>query len=275
MLIGIFSSTIKRLAHEKNCTLDEAAGFVKSLGVTSAELSSSELRSPDYPDYRAVLDRHGISVSCVHHGASLGSADDAVYGAALLDTLHLVDEAAKAGASFVMILPVQTADVADMGADRQRALERSAEALRYIAAYAHTLGITIIIENISREILPFSTVSDLKYLAENVPFLRLNYDVGNFRCVAIDVLEAYEALKPYFVFSHIKDWNYTDEGGLVAKDGAHLVDAYHGQGVLPFDEILSRLKRDGYNGWYIIEQGANELEQKLPVSVALLKKYDR
>jgi len=273
MKIASFFSCAFSLQKEKNCTLAEAVHILRENGVTAVEFGAEHIKSEQLPEYLEILKNEGMSVCCVHFGTHLGSADEAIFANAVTTSLMNIDKAAEIGAEFVMILPVQLDDVADMDADRRRALERSAQGLRYIAAYAHSKNITIIIENISRLPLPFSTIDDLRYLAENVPYLKLNYDVGNFRCVSVDVLEAYEALKPHFVFSHIKDWKYVEEGGYQVLDGSRLVDEFHGKGILPMDEILARLQKDGYDGWYVIESGLPEMEAKIKNAVSLYRSY--
>lgn len=272
MKLACFSSCIRSLVNESKMTYPEAAAYAASIGITGVEFGSSEVKRDDFAQTVSDLRDNGIGVCCIHHSDHLGAKDDVAFSSALRRCFGVIDDAVALECPFVMFLPVQLDDLEDLD-DRPRALERSIEGLTYLSSYAHGKGVTVIIENISQYLLPFSTAEDLEALATKVPYLKLNYDVGNFRWVALDVLKCYEKLKPYFAFSHIKDYKYGESGARPALDGKYLVDAYHGQGVLPMEEILRRLQSDGYKGWYVIEQGMPEMKDKLAVSAALIARY--
>ncbi len=275
MKASMFSSSVRTLMSRNSWTMDKAVDFVADLGITSVEHSSGDVRAESYPEFEAALLRRGITVACIHHSAALGNADDAIFASAILDTMRVVDDAVRVGAEFVMVLPVLATDMDGTDEDRRRALVRSAEGLRYVTAYAHDLGIKIVIENISRSNLPFSTIDDLKYLADNVPNLLLNCDFGNFICAGVDVLEAYDVLKDKFALTHLKDWKLVEEGGYQVLDGRRFVDVTIGTGIVPVIELFERFSKAGYDGWYVIESYGNDLEEKLTVATDLIKKYSK
>ncbi len=275
MKASIFSSSIGTLMERNDRTIEQAVDFVADLGITSVEHSSKDLRSASYGDFEAALLRRDLSVACIHHGASLGNSDDAIFAASVVDTMRVIDDAVRVGAEFVMLMPVANADLNGTGKDRRRALLRSAEGLRYITAYAHDNNVKIVIENISSIARPFSTIDDLKYLTDNVPHLLLNFDFGNFFCTGVDAFEAYDALKDKIALTHLTDCRVVSEGGFALIDGRCIEDVVLGTGSVPVVELLERFARDGYDGWYVIESFGNDLEEKLKVAVDLIKKYSK
>lgn len=68
------------------------------------------------------------------------------------------------------------------------------------------------------------------------------FDFANFVQAGQNTVEAYEMLKPYIAYIHVKD--------ALAGDGS-VVPAGHGDGNVK--EILSRLKADGYSGYLSLE----------------------
>lgn len=68
------------------------------------------------------------------------------------------------------------------------------------------------------------------------------FDFANFVQAGQDTLEAYEQLKPYIAYIHVKD--------ALFQDGS-VVPAGYGDGNV--EEILGRLKADGYGGYLSIE----------------------
>lgn len=73
------------------------------------------------------------------------------------------------------------------------------------------------------------------------------FDFANFVQAGQDTLEAYEQLKPYIAYIHVKD--------ALFKDGS-VVPAGEGDGNV--EEILGRLKADGYSGYLSIEPHLSE-----------------
>ena len=106
---------------------------------------------------------------------------------------------------------------------------------------------------------------------------KCTFDFANFVQVGSDTLKAYEALKPYIEYVHIKDALYSN--GAVVPPGL-------GDGNL--EKILGMLKADGYEGYISLEphlshfQGLEALEGgksvdksvKIPGTKAYTMAYD-
>lgn len=76
----------------------------------------------------------------------------------------------------------------------------------------------------------------------NSPYLRATFDPANFVQCGVDTLKAYDMLKDYIEYMHIKDARYSD--GVVVPAGM-------GDGNV--EKILSNLKADGYEGFVSLE----------------------
>ena len=79
------------------------------------------------------------------------------------------------------------------------------------------------------------------------PHFKAVFDFANFVQAGQDTLEAYEMLKPYIAYIHVKD--------ALFQDGS-VVPAGHGDGNVK--EILGRLKVGGYSGYLSLEPHLSE-----------------
>lgn len=83
-----------------------------------------------------------------------------------------------------------------------------------------------------------------KLLAENLfsENFALIFDFANFVQVGVDTIKAYEMLKQYLVYIHVKDARYEDGQNVVAGTGAGNIEI-----------ILKDLFSNGYNGFLTLE----------------------
>ena len=79
------------------------------------------------------------------------------------------------------------------------------------------------------------------------PHFKAVFDFANFVQAGQDTLEAYELLKPYIAYIHVKD--------ALLRDGS-VVPAGYGDGNVR--EILRRLKAHGYSGYLSLEPHLSE-----------------
>ena len=248
---------------------DRALAYAKSRGISTVEIFAEELEAITLREYCQLAARHGLSIGSVIKVSSFPSKSDAEYRQEISIIHALVDDAADAGISMMMIVP--TADYVRNEEDKRFMRDRIIQGLRDIVQYAKQKGVTILAENFSRADYPLGTIAELRDLLENVLDLKYNFDTGNFYFSGTDVLDAYEALKDRMVDVHIKDWKLEESGEFTVAEQSFNGCAI-GDGFLPMGEIISRLVRDGYMGQLVIEiNPVAETTQTIDQSIAFIK----
>ena len=151
-----------------------------------------------------------------------------------------------------------------LGAPRLLVIPGFWEALDY--------GVSLVMEEYDNELSPIATMEGVRRFLDGCPTLSCAFDTGNFRFANQAVGDAYQLLRDRIGHVHLKDRSYTQRNGESAKtalDGVNLYPAPVGGGDLPLEDILTQLKRDGYDGIYTIEHyGANHALEYLKDSVA-------
>lgn len=274
MKLAIFASHLSALSE---CGMDfpEALAWARQLGIEAVEADSGEFITMPPDEYRSALSSAGMRMISVHHLCRFSAQDRDVYENEIYKSILAAEQSKKAGAEFFMLVPAAVQDIPDADA-KPAARESIISGLKRIADVAAPMCLTLTIENFSKVLFPFSTSAELNDMADNVPSLRLTLDSGNFRCIAADVMSAYEEIKNRLAFCHIKDWSVLSEGGLLASDDVHLCGCLLGRGVVPVGELMFRLKQDGFKGWLVIEQesaGGDIMKNHIETAVRLLSAY--
>lgn len=114
--------------------------------------------------------------------------------------------------------------------------------LRELTARARAADLILVHEN-EKEIYG-DTIACCVDLLESIddPHLRAAFDPANFiQCAQVPYPDAYEALRPWLGYVHVKD--ALPDGTVVAA----------GEGAARWPEILRRLRTDGYDGVFALE----------------------
>jgi sugar phosphate isomerase/epimerase len=148
------------------------------------------------------------------------------------------------------------------GPGRADRLRRLVEVVRGPAEVAAKAGVRLGFEN------HFNTLGDsAKGTVEvvrtvNHPAVGIVYDQGNLTMLgAEDYREAIPLQAPYLIHVHVKDLCFkatpagTTSGAVEAlpADAKPTISLPVGEGILPWREIVTELKRTGYDGWLSIE----------------------
>ncbi len=129
------------------------------------------------------------------------------------------------------------------GQSRQEAIDLFVEVLKPLAEHAEKLGVLLLIE--PEPGLLLETTDQYLEVAEKVdaPSIGLNFDVGHAYCVQEDLPRAIEKLAPQIRHYHFEDIAAT-------RVHHHLVP---GAGAIDFGEVVSAIRRTGYDGWLTVE----------------------
>ena len=134
---------------------------------------------------------------------------------------------------------------------------------------ANKYGLTVLMEEYDSSDAPFSTSQGLRDYLDPVPDLFCTFDTGNFIYNDEDVFQAYELFRDKICHVHLKDRTveriYDQDQGKNSADGTKVFyPAPVGEGMLNLEDIVKRLKQDGYDGIYTIEHyGASRQKEFL------------
>lgn len=266
--ISIFA-WFSNLVYERG--IEYAADLVKECGYRGVEFFPSEKMgatafSPATAvDYKKALDARGLVTVCVSCGVSLIKEDspDVIDMNTVKKLCEYVDFAEAIGARLLHhTLYFRIDKKPEFHYDD--AYAAILEGARLVAEYAEKHGVRIIYEpqgwlfNGKKGFLRF--YNDIKSLTKNVGIC---LDVGNTYWVDEDPLEITELLSDEIFHVHIKDYAIGD--GLSDKktlSGLSIREVPIGSGMIPIPDILRILKKNGYSGFYSIEDSTDTTMKK-------------
>lgn len=251
MKLAVFASHL-RAPDIAGADYPAALAWARQLGIEAVEADSGEFKDISPDEYKKMLADAGMRMIAVHHICRLSAPEKELYEQEIQRCIMAAEQVKSSGSEFFMLVPAAVQDIPDIEA-KIAAQERIIKGLQRVAEAAVPMGLTLTVENFSKVLFPFSTAAELVSIAERVPSLKLTLDSGNFRCIAADVISAYELIKNRIAFCHVKDWSVACEG-LRASDGVYLRGCRLGSGLIPTGELMFRLKHDRFGGWLVIEQ---------------------
>lgn len=235
--------TISGFADEIDMNLDKQIEVITKLGINHIEMRGVNGKGlVEYPleEVKAIkktLDEHDIHLSSV--GSPIGKIkieDD--FEAHFELFRHTVEIAKIMEAPYIRMFSFFIDQEKDPADYRDAVMERMGR----MVAYAKEQGVTLLHENekdIYGDIAPRCLDLMKEFYCDN---FKAVFDFANFVQCRQDTLEAYEMLKPYIAYVHIKDAVWAD---------GNVVPAGTGDGHVK--EILGMLKVGGYQGYLSLE----------------------
>lgn len=192
-------------------------------------------------EIKQALDDQGVGVAAL--GSPIGKvAIDTPFAETVARFERALEIAQTLQTSFIRIFsfypPAHAGSQREPAAWRAEVLKR----LRELTARARAANIVLLHEN-EKEIYG-DTIARNVDLLESIddPYFRAAFDPANFiQCEQTPYPAAYEALRPWLHYVHVKD---------ALADG-HVVAA--GEGLARWPELLQRLRADGYDGFLSLE----------------------
>ncbi len=266
--IATFYDHVKDVAHQEKISMTEALLEVKALGVELLEISQNNVIGRE-DELGRELAYTGLGISSIPAYFDFGRDMDVTKQSE--PTL----EAAKfLGAGKLLVIP-GFFSAEDGPEERERQIKNMIECINRLADQAAGYGVSLVMEDYDSELAPFSTIEGVRRFLDSCPGLSCCFDTGNFRYSGEDELDAYEKLRDRIGHVHLKDRAYMGADGehpRTAADGKKLYAAYVGGGALQLGEIMTRLRRDGYEGAYTVEHyGAPAMLDYLKKSVSWVK----
>ena len=198
--------------------------------------------------------------------------------AAIDEAYAQIDRFAEMGAALGMIIPGVAKD--DWPLEQQQGW--MVEGLRVCAERAHSVGVTLISENVdyppSRALMGRGAVCRDICAQVDSPGFRLIYDTCASLFVGEDPLETLQVMAPHVAHVHIKNSRPLQPGEpwpryFEADSGQRFTGTDIDAGVVDLPPILAELDRLGYDGYMMLEyQGLEEPDTALPRNVAALRR---
>lgn len=200
------------------------------------EKNIADLNDDEVSKLLSEMKKYGIKVSSI--GSPIGKIGIEDDFEAELKRLDRVITIAKAlGTSFIRIFSFYNHN----GISNEKFRDEAIARLKQMTALAEKRNITLLHEN-EKEIFGENAVNCLDILKSvNSDSLKAVFDPANFVQCGQDTLEAFDMLKDYVVYIHIKD---------ALPDGM-VVPAGYGAGNVK--AILTKLAADGYKGFLSLE----------------------
>lgn len=248
---------ISGFADEIDVSVDKQIDLLQRLGIGWVELRSADginvadLTVPQAQALREKLDQAGIRVSAV--GSPIGKIDIAKDFAPHFEAfLHVGQIARILGTDQIRMFSFYMPKGEEPARYREAVLERVGRMVDAAAAQ----GLVLLHEN-EKDIYGDRADRCLDLMREFYgAHFKCTFDFANFVQCGQDTLEAYEMLRPYIHYIHVKDALW--ENGAVVPAG---------QGDGHVAEILERLDAAGYEGFLSLEPhladfvGLKKLEQ--------------
>lgn len=245
MKLSVFYHHICEAAKQSGKTVPEILETVKTFGINYLEFDIADLKNDETAKLAADSNMKISSVYGFYDFANNADLGDAFY--------HC-DRAAELGSEKIMLIPgfYSANDKAVMEKERGKMLD----AMKTVCEYAHENDLTPTIEDFDDFMSPISTSERMLYFAENVPYLKVTFDTGNFMYSAESENYAFERLKPYIVHVHCKDRSMTPDERCEMKcavDGTEMYACPTGDGCIAIANIVKELAKGGYDGIFTIE----------------------
>jgi sugar phosphate isomerase/epimerase len=244
------NTKISGFADEINRDIKVQVQLLKELGITYLEFRSANGKGiADYTPEEAIilkqyLDENGIKVSAI--GSPLGKIKITDDFEPHFEMLQRIVEIAKImETQYIRVFSFYPPQDKDFTGYEEEVFTR----LRHMVDYAKAQKVVLLHEN-EKDIYGEKTSECLKLMKEFYgESFRCTFDFANFVQSKQETLEAYELLKSYVEYVHIKDARWAD--GRVTPAG-------EGDGKL--EEILTLLHESGYNGFLSLEPHLSEFE---------------
>lgn len=268
MKLVTFYDHAAELAAQQGISTVQALQTIRALGIEAVEVSSSNFRDRKQ-ELKAELDAAGLQVS------SICAYLDFVHGEDQEEAIRTLDAAQYLGAAYVLVIPGFHGkdDTPEM---RERQVRTMLAAMEKFRQMAVRRDICLMIEDYDDALSPVATIAGMQRVFQNVPGVGCAFDTGNFLFSEEDERQAFEELKDFIVYVHLKDRRLTvPDAPRKAKQtvkGREMFPSPLGQGVIRMGEIIQALQKSDYDGVYTIEHyGAPDQLLYLTQSVRWLK----
>lgn len=167
--------------------------------------------------------------------------------------------AASLGAKYLMIVPYQFIDRAKaerMG--RREVVQKMIEGFHYAVKQAAGTTVNVCFETTPHDVSGLCATDECLAVLQAVPNLHFVFDTANMLPHGEEPLAAYERLKPYISYVHLKDVALepaSSHSGYaeITADGQRMRAVPWGQGVIPLQELYTKMRGNEHIERFAVE----------------------
>lgn len=250
-------------------TVCEAIELLSWIGADGVEIVVQDGYKSGLPRYasqeelakikKCAEDFHIQIIALTPYNSRFDSLDEKVRQAEIADIRKVVDYCEYFGAKYIRIYGGNRAAGDNVQIPDRRA--KLVDSMRTLGDYAQSKGVTLVIEN-HFNTMTVSAKESAELMKEiNHPAVRVLYDQANLAFTENEGYEEAVALQQdYVVYMHVKDLVFKEGVGFSSGDVSHPDESERnvytrivGQGVLPWQKVLSLVHQKGYDGWLSLE----------------------
>ena len=270
MKVSVFFDHILQAQEQTGKSLEELLKGVYQAGIEAVEINLDYLGS--HGELLDLFQQTGLKVSCIYEFYDMGRSEE-------MEKVHRhIETAVKAGAERILVVPgflegdaaermqnaIPKEQTAEEFFDSHPEILRMKEGLSHAAVSGKEKGVLVTVEDFDDRNSPLSGMHGIQWFLKQIPELSYTLDTGNYLFYGESVLDALELLKERIVHVHCKDRRRGDNASVRI-----------GSGYIPFEEILKKLRLQGYDGYFAVEHfDVPEQEVCIRQSVDFLKKLE-
>ncbi len=250
-------------------TVLEAIELMHNIGADGIEIvvqdgyRSGLPRDCDELTLKAVKDcaeKNGIKIICLTpYNSYFNSLDEDQRQREISDIKKVIDYCDYLGAKYIRIYGGNLAAGDTNMLDERR--QKLIESMRYLGDEALKKGVTLVIENHFNTMCVSAKASASMVKEINHEAVRILYDQANLTFTENEPYEEAIALQQdYVAYMHVKDLVFKEGVAFTSSNVARPEESERnvytrivGEGVVPWPEILRKVKDRGYDGWLSLE----------------------
>lgn len=255
MIISVYYSHIMAAASQTGLSLEEIAKALKEHHIDGFDVIMSQIDE-------TCLENVKVLKECALTCCALPAHTDFLHNddSALID--KIITHAKELGVSVIMAIPGLFGE----GEDKQAARERSLAPIKRLCELARKENIYVGVEDYDDVSSAVAGIEGVASYLEKLPELHCIFDTGNFAFMGDDTMAAFDKFKSRITRQiHCNDRTLAFAEGArarVRKTGEKDYPVAVGSGDINHTEILSALKKQGFDGIITIENfgGGNMLK---------------
>lgn len=270
MKLGCFYSHIVSGVTQNGLVLCDAMKIARKHGIKALDIDARYLEEMPPMDFYQLITEQDLCAASVYEYKECNVTTEEGYASSIALMKEAMRNAVKIKSPLFMPVPVKPRDYKEIESDVY--VKGFRQLFADLTEYGKEIGIQVIVENYSLISYPYTSFEDIKYLLGHNPELKYALDVGNYHLAGFDELEGANLFINKTIHVHLKDLKIVEDSNLF-YNGKYYDSLEIGGGCIKTKEVLSLLKKNGYQGYLIIEinSGSNKFDRMIKSADYLAK----